>query len=48
MDDAKTAYEVSVAHGAKGVLPPVELRDEASGTSQVISEVLLYGEVVLR
>ncbi|PNW79051.1 hypothetical protein CHLRE_09g399030v5 [Chlamydomonas reinhardtii] len=48
VDDAKTAYEVSVAHGAKGVLPPVELRDEASGTSQVISEVLLYGEVVLR
>ncbi|PNW79050.1 hypothetical protein CHLRE_09g398993v5 [Chlamydomonas reinhardtii] len=48
VDDAKTAYEVSVAHGAKGVLPPVELRDEASGTSQVISEVIVYGDVVFR
>ncbi|KAG2434438.1 hypothetical protein HYH02_012268 [Chlamydomonas schloesseri] len=48
VDDAKVAYEVSVAHGAKGVLAPLELKDEESGTSQVIAEVLLYGEVVLR
>jgi 4-hydroxyphenylpyruvate dioxygenase len=45
--DATQAYEVSVANGAKGVRPPTKLED-GSGGSDVVSEVLLYGDVVLR
>ena len=48
MDDAKAAFEASVAHGGVPVLPPTTLTDEASGTTQTISEVKLYGDVVLR
>ncbi|GLI70471.1 hypothetical protein VaNZ11_015381 [Volvox africanus] len=48
VEDARVAYEVSVANGGKGVLSPVELTDAATGTTQVIAEVLLYGDVVLR
>ncbi|GFR45369.1 hypothetical protein Agub_g6744 [Astrephomene gubernaculifera] len=48
VDDARTAYEVSVAHGGRGVLPPLELTDPASGASQTVAEVALYGDVVLR
>lgn len=48
VDDAKHAYETSIANGGVGVLPPTVLPDEASGTSQVIAEVKLYGDVVLR
>jgi 4-hydroxyphenylpyruvate dioxygenase len=45
--DATQAYEVSVANGAKGVRPPTKLED-GNGGSAVVSEVLLYGDVVLR
>ncbi|WIA39445.1 hypothetical protein OEZ86_005546 [Tetradesmus obliquus] len=44
--DAAQAYEVSVANGAKGVRPPTKLED--GGGCAVVSEVLLYGDVVLR
>ncbi|GMH42765.1 hypothetical protein BSKO_10684 [Bryopsis sp. KO-2023] len=46
--DAREAFVVAVAHGAEPVCPPVELDDPASGTKQRISEVKLYGRVVLR
>ncbi|KXZ47898.1 hypothetical protein GPECTOR_32g511 [Gonium pectorale] len=48
VEDARAAYEASVAHGGKGVLPPLELKDTASGATQTVAEVLLYGDVVLR
>lgn len=48
VDDARHAYEVSVANGAKPVLAPLTMTDNASGKTQIISEVLLYGDVVLR
>ena len=46
--DAKEAYEISTANGAEGVQPPVELVDDKTGTTAVLSEVKLYGDVVLR
>lgn len=46
--DAKEAYEVSVANGGVGVLSPKTLTDAASGKSLVVSEVKLYGDVVIR
>lgn len=46
--DAKQAYEASVANGAIGVQPPTNLRDEAEGTEQIVAEVSLYGDCVLR
>lgn len=48
VEDAQQAYEVSVANGGVGVLKPYTMKDEATGATQVISEVLLYGDVVLR
>jgi hypothetical protein len=48
VDDARQAFEVSTANGAEGVLPPTELRDDASKTSAVVSEVRAYGDCVLR
>lgn len=48
VDDAREAYTVATANGGVGVLAPLELKDEASGSSQVISEVKLYGDVVMR
>lgn len=48
VEDARQAHDVSVAHGARSVLPPQELADAASGTAQVVAEVALYGDVVLR
>jgi 4-hydroxyphenylpyruvate dioxygenase len=47
VDDAREAYEASVAHGGKGVRSPTQLLDGVGG-SAVISEVELYGDVVLR
>lgn len=47
VDDARQAYEASVANGGKGVRAPVTLQDGAGGTA-VLSEVGLYGDVVLR
>jgi 4-hydroxyphenylpyruvate dioxygenase len=43
VDDARQAYEASVANGGRGVLPPTDL-----GGGAVIAEVSLYGDVVLR
>ncbi|PNH07462.1 4-hydroxyphenylpyruvate dioxygenase [Tetrabaena socialis] len=48
VDDAKVAYEVSVANGGRGVLPPAEITDPTTGATQTVSEVSLYGDVVLR
>jgi 4-hydroxyphenylpyruvate dioxygenase len=53
VDDATQAYEVSVAHGAKGVRPPTTLREQGAAEvgaegGVVVSEVSLYGDVVLR
>lgn len=46
--DAKQAYQVSVENGAVGVMEPVVLEHPNNGTKQTISEVQLYGDVVLR
>lgn len=46
--DAADAYAVSVANGAEGVLSPTTLTDAATGTTTVLAEVKLYGDVVLR
>ncbi|CAI5537320.1 unnamed protein product, partial [Closterium sp. Naga37s-1] len=46
--DAQAAYEMSVANGATGVVPPTKLVDSKDGGSVTISEVALYGDVVLR
>lgn len=48
VDDARQAFEVSTANGAEGVLPPTELRDDASNTSAIVSEIRAYGDCVLR
>ncbi|RHY76201.1 hypothetical protein DYB37_002915 [Aphanomyces astaci] len=48
VEDAKAAYDISVANGGEGVTPPQELTDAATGQVSVVSEVKLYGEVVLR
>lgn len=52
VDDAAQAYEQSVANGAKGVRPPVTLKADSAGDAGdagvVVSEVALYGDVVLR
>ena len=51
VDDAKHAFEMSVAHGAiPALLPHTVLEDDGSpsGPGAIISEVKLYGDVVLR
>jgi 4-hydroxyphenylpyruvate dioxygenase len=50
VDDAADAYAQATAHGGVGVLPPAKLADVEGGPggSAVISEVKLYGDVVLR
>lgn len=48
VEDAKHAYEHSTANGAVGVTPPTVLKDEATGTEQTVSEILAYGDCVLR
>jgi 4-hydroxyphenylpyruvate dioxygenase len=48
VSDAAAAYETSVANGGRGVLPPTRIADTATGTTQLVSEVELYGDVVLR
>lgn len=47
VDDARDAYDQCVANGAKGVRTPVTLTHD-NGESAVVSEVELYGDVVLR
>ncbi|CAI7866405.1 unnamed protein product [Closterium sp. NIES-53] len=46
--DAQAAYEMSVSNGATGVVPPTKMVDSKDGGSVTISEVALYGDVVLR
>lgn len=46
--DAAEAYRVGTANGAVGVLEPVTLVDRYSGKTKVISEVKLFGDVVIR
>lgn len=48
VEDAAEAHRQATAHGARSVLEPKVLEDEASSTEQVIAEVELYGDVVLR
>ena len=48
MTDAAAAFETATASGATAVQPPVTLHDEATGTSQCMAEVKMYGDVVLR
>ncbi|ETI53876.1 4-hydroxyphenylpyruvate dioxygenase [Phytophthora nicotianae P1569] len=46
--DAKAAYESSVQNGGVGVLKPHTLTDKESGKTTTVSEVKLYGDVVIR
>ncbi|OQR87843.1 4-hydroxyphenylpyruvate dioxygenase [Achlya hypogyna] len=48
VDDAAAAYEISVKNGAVGVCSPKTSKDATTGEVMVISEVKLYGDVVLR
>jgi len=52
VDDASAAYHAAVANGAEGRLEPTELKpihaDEPSQGTTTISEILLYGDAVLR
>lgn len=50
VEDAADAYEEATANGGVGVLPPTRLEDVEGGAGggAVISEVKLYGDVVLR
>ncbi|RHY36960.1 hypothetical protein DYB34_008737 [Aphanomyces astaci] len=48
VDDATVAYETAVKNGAVGVTSPKTSTDAATGEFQVLSEVKLYGDVVLR
>lgn len=48
VEDAAEAHRKATAGGAISKVEPVTLKDEATGTEQVVSEVHLYGDVVLR
>jgi len=48
VDDASDAFRQSVSRGAMPATSPVEVHDPESGKTQVFSEVVLYGDVVLR
>lgn len=50
VDDAAEAYAQATANGGAGVLPPTAIADceGGAGGSAVVSEVKLYGDVVLR
>eukprot|EP01025_Chloroclados_australasicus_P062056 TRINITY_DN8149_c0_g1_i1.p1 TRINITY_DN8149_c0_g1~~TRINITY_DN8149_c0_g1_i1.p1 ORF type:complete len:475 (+),score=47.86 TRINITY_DN8149_c0_g1_i1:98-1522(+) len=48
VEDAYQAYHVAVENGGVGVMKPVKTFDEHSASQQCISEVKLYGDVVLR
>lgn len=48
VDNATDAHAISVANGGISVLPPLEIADSATDTTQTISEVKLYGDVVIR
>eukprot|EP00897_Mesotaenium_endlicherianum_P000821 jgi/Mesen1/1073/ME000123S00247 len=46
--DAQEAYDTSVKNGAIGVAEPMHITDKNTGGKAVVSEVQLYGDVVLR
>lgn len=46
--DAAESFARSVANGAFPVLAPVELLDRTTGKSQTISEIKMFGDVVIR
>ena len=46
--DAEEAFHTSVKNGAIAVQPPTLLEDSTTKTSSTVSEVVLYGDVVLR
>ncbi|CAH0482329.1 unnamed protein product [Peronospora belbahrii] len=48
VEDATIAYQESIRNGGIGVLEPTILLDQESGQSTVLSEVKLYGDVVIR
>jgi 4-hydroxyphenylpyruvate dioxygenase len=54
VEDAKKAFELSTGVGlegdgwATGVTPPTELKDDSHAGSVVLSEIIVYGETVLR
>jgi len=48
VEDAEVAYHVSTEHGGRGVQAPVQLTDQATGVTMTVSEISLYGDVVLR
>ena len=48
MVDAREAYEVATANGAVSVQPPTVLHDGSGGGSKTVSEVVAYGDCVLR
>lgn len=48
VDDAKEAYDVATANGAVGVQPPTVLTDDGGNGSTTVSEVVAYGDCVLR
>lgn len=48
VEDAEVAYHVSTEHGGRGVQVPVQLTDQATGVTMTVSEISLYGDVVLR
>jgi 4-hydroxyphenylpyruvate dioxygenase len=46
--DASEAYRISTENGAVGVLKPTCLLDKVSGEMMVISEIRMFGDVVIR
>eukprot|EP00250_Pteridium_aquilinum_P020873 c24974_g2_i1 orf=180-1487(+) len=48
VDDAEEAFKASVANGAIPAYEPHTWLDDASGRGAIVSEVKLYGDVVLR
>jgi len=46
--DAAVAYSVSTANGARGVCPPTLRTDATTGKSLMVSEIGMFGDVVIR
>ena len=46
--DAAVAYNVSTANGARGVCPPTVRTDVATGKTMTVSEIGMFGDVVIR
>jgi len=46
--DATIAYNVATANGARGVCPPTLRTDATTGKSMMVSEIGMFGDVVIR